>query len=105
MPHGAYTLCLPPLEHWVTDTRFVVENCTRMQFKLFLHTFRCVCTCLVPYFVIGTHSEPLKTAPNGPLASDLGKKMKVDTIYVLMRSDDHLGNAKMSKKGTSLRRI
>ena len=33
------------------------------------------------------------------------KKMKNDTIFVRMRSGDHLGDAKMSKKGTSLRRI
>ena len=31
--------------------------------------------------------------------------MKNDTIFVRMRSGDHLGNAKMSKKGTSLRQI
>ena len=31
--------------------------------------------------------------------------MKNDTIFVRMRSGDRLGNAKMSKKGTSLRRI
>ena len=35
----------------------------------------------------------------------LGKKMKNDTTFVRMRSGDHLGDAKMSKKGTSLRRI
>ena len=28
--------------------------------------------------------------------------MKNDTTFVRMRSGDHLGNAKMSKKGTSL---
>ena len=33
------------------------------------------------------------------------KNMKNDTIFVRMRSGDHLGDAKMSKKGTSLRRI
>ena len=33
------------------------------------------------------------------------KKMKNDTAFVRMRSGDHLGDAKMSKKGTSLRRI
>ena len=33
------------------------------------------------------------------------KKMKNDATFVRMRSDDHLGDAKMSKKGTSLRRI
>ena len=33
------------------------------------------------------------------------KKMKNDATFVLMRSGDHLGHAKMSKKGTSLRRI
>ena len=33
------------------------------------------------------------------------KKMKNDTTFVRMRSDDHLGDAKMSKKGTSFRRI
>ena len=33
------------------------------------------------------------------------EKMKNDTTFVRMRSDDHLGDAKMSKKGTSLRRI
>ena len=31
--------------------------------------------------------------------------MKYDTTFVRMRSVDHLGDAKMSKKGTSLRRI
>ena len=34
-----------------------------------------------------------------------GKNMKNDAIFVRMRSGDHLGDAKMSKKGTSLRRI
>ena len=33
------------------------------------------------------------------------KKMKNDTTFVRMRSGDHLGDAKMSKKGTSFRRI
>ena len=33
------------------------------------------------------------------------KKMKNDTTFVRMRSGDHLGDAKMSKKGTLLRRI
>ena len=33
------------------------------------------------------------------------KKMKNDTTFARMRSGDHLGDAKMSKKGTSLRRI
>ena len=33
------------------------------------------------------------------------KKMKNDTTFVRMRSGDHLGDAKMSKKGTSLCRI
>ena len=33
------------------------------------------------------------------------KKMKNDTTFVRMRSGDHLGDAKMSKTGTSLRRI
>ena len=33
------------------------------------------------------------------------KKMKNDTTFVRMRSGDQLGDAKMSKKGTSLRRI
>ena len=33
------------------------------------------------------------------------KKMKNDATFVRMRSGDHLGDAKMSKKGTSLRRI
>ena len=33
------------------------------------------------------------------------EKMKNDTAFVRMRSGDHLGDAKMSKKGTSLRRI
>ena len=33
------------------------------------------------------------------------KNMKNDTTFVRMRSGDHLGEAKMSKKGTSLRRI
>ena len=33
------------------------------------------------------------------------KKMKNDATFVRMRSSDHLGDAKMSKKGTSLRRI
>ena len=32
------------------------------------------------------------------------EKMKNDTTFVRMRSGDHLGDAKMSKKGTSLRR-
>ena len=31
--------------------------------------------------------------------------MKNDTTFVLMRSGDHLQDAKMSKKSTSLRRI
>ena len=31
--------------------------------------------------------------------------MKIDTTFVCMRSGDHIGDAKMSKKGTSLRRI
>ena len=31
--------------------------------------------------------------------------MKNDTTFVRMRSSDHLRDAKMSKKGTSLRRI
>ena len=31
--------------------------------------------------------------------------MKNDTTFVRKRSDDHLGDAKISKKGTSLRRI
>ena len=31
--------------------------------------------------------------------------MKNDNTFVRMRSGDHLGDAKMSKKGTSLRRI
>ena len=31
--------------------------------------------------------------------------MKNDTTFVRMRSGDHLGDAKKSKKGTSLRRI
>ena len=33
------------------------------------------------------------------------KKMKNDATLMRMRSGDHLGDAKMSKKGTSLRRI
>ena len=33
------------------------------------------------------------------------KNMKIDTTFVRMRSGDHLGDAKMSKKGTSPRRI
>ena len=33
------------------------------------------------------------------------KKMKNDATFVRMRSGDHLGDAKMLKKGTSLRRI
>ena len=33
------------------------------------------------------------------------KKMKNDATFVRMRSGDHLGDAKMSKKGTSRRRI
>ena len=33
------------------------------------------------------------------------KKMKNDTTFVRMRSGDPLGDTKMSKKGTSLRRI
>ena len=31
--------------------------------------------------------------------------MKIGTTFVRMRIGDHLGDAKMSKKGTSLRRI
>ena len=31
--------------------------------------------------------------------------MKNDTTFVRMRSGDYLGDTKMSKKGTSLRRI
>ena len=31
--------------------------------------------------------------------------MKNDTTFVRMRSGDHLGDAKVSKKGTLLRRI
>ena len=31
--------------------------------------------------------------------------MKNDITFVSMRSDDHFGDAKMSKRGTSLRRI
>ena len=31
--------------------------------------------------------------------------MNFDTTFVRMRSGDHLGDAKISKKGTSLRRI
>ena len=31
--------------------------------------------------------------------------MKIDTTFVRMRNGDHLGDAKMSKMGTSLRRI
>ena len=31
--------------------------------------------------------------------------MKIDTTFVRMRSGDHLGDAKMSKKGPSLHRI
>ena len=31
--------------------------------------------------------------------------MKKDTTFVRMRSDDHLGDAQVSKKGTLLRRI
>ena len=33
------------------------------------------------------------------------KNMKNDTTFVRMCSGDHLGDARMSKKGTSLRRI
>ena len=33
------------------------------------------------------------------------EKMKNDTTFVRMHSGDHLGEAKMAKKGTSLRRI
>ena len=33
------------------------------------------------------------------------EKMKNDTTFVRMRCGDHLGDAKMSKKGTPLRRI
>ena len=33
------------------------------------------------------------------------KNMKNDTTFARMRSGDRLGDAKMSKKGTSLRRI
>ena len=32
-------------------------------------------------------------------------KKKNDTTFVRLRSGDHLGDAKMLKKGTSLRRI
>ena len=31
--------------------------------------------------------------------------MKIDTTFVRMRSGDHLQDARMLKKGTSLRRI
>ena len=31
--------------------------------------------------------------------------MKNDTTFVRMRSGDHLGDGKLSKRGTSLRRI
>ena len=31
--------------------------------------------------------------------------MKNETTFVRMRTGDHLGDAKISKKGTSLRRI
>ena len=31
--------------------------------------------------------------------------MKIDATFVRMRSGHHVGDAKMSKKGTSLRRI
>ena len=31
--------------------------------------------------------------------------MKIDTTFVRMRSGDHLGDAKVSKKGTLVRRI
>ena len=37
--------------------------------------------------------------------SKLLEKMKNDTTFVRMRSGDHLGYAKMSKRGTLLRRI
>ena len=33
------------------------------------------------------------------------EKVKNDTTFLRMRSGDHLGDAKMSKKGTSLRQI
>ena len=33
------------------------------------------------------------------------ENMKNDTTFVLMRSGDHFGDAKMSKKGTLLRRF
>ena len=33
------------------------------------------------------------------------KNMKNDTTFVRIRSGDHLGDAKLSKKGTLLRRI
>ena len=33
------------------------------------------------------------------------KKVKNDATFVRMHSGDHLGDARMSKKGTSLRRI
>ena len=36
---------------------------------------------------------------------NLLEKIKNDTIFVRMRFGDHLGDAKMSKKGSSLRRI
>ena len=35
----------------------------------------------------------------------LSENMKNDATVVRIRSGDHLGDAKMSKKGTSLRRI
>ena len=35
----------------------------------------------------------------------LMENMKNNTTFVRMRSGDHLGDAKMSEKGTSLRRI
>ena len=35
----------------------------------------------------------------------LQENIKIDTIFVRNCSGDHLGDAEMSKKGTSLRRI
>ena len=76
-------------------------------------------TCGVEY--VGETLRALRAGPPPPLEAILvifglralifflfessWKKMKNDATFVRMRSGDHLGGAKMSKKGTSLRRI
>ena len=81
-------------------------------------------TFLSDYIVIGIQKRPEKKdyIEAGPLPPPLEailvifgrralifflfesswEKMKNDTTFVRMRSSDHLGDAKMSKKGTSL---